>query len=70
MPRSIIIFFFIWIIAGCTNSNQPVKRRTRINDNSIQSISYSVVKTYPHDTESFTEGLIFHDNQLFEHRLT
>src|SRR5450759_1916484 len=42
MPRSIIIFFFIWIIAGCTNSNQSVKKRNRTNDSSIQSISYSV----------------------------
>lgn len=66
MPKSITIFLFIWIIASCTNSNQSVKKRNRTNDSSIQSISYSVVKTYPHDTESFTEGFLFHDNQLFE----
>ena len=66
MFRSVILISIIFIVTGCTNSNQPVKRRTRINDNSIQSISYSVVKTYPHDTESFTEGLLFHDNHLFE----
>jgi len=66
MYRSIIIFLLIWIVAGCTNSKQPVKKGIRISDNSIQSISFSVVKTYPHNTESFTEGLLFHDNQLFE----
>jgi glutamine cyclotransferase len=66
MSRSVILISIIFIVAGCTNRNQPVKKSTRINDNSIQSIIYLVVKTYPHDTESFTEGLLFHDNHLFE----
>lgn len=30
------------------------------------AILYSLVKTYPHDTTSFTEGLLFHDKKLFE----
>lgn len=31
-----------------------------------KSISYSVVATYPHDTSSFTEGLLFYKGELFE----
>jgi glutamine cyclotransferase len=30
------------------------------------SISYSVINTYPHDTSSFTEGLLFYKGELFE----
>ena len=27
---------------------------------------YDVVRTYPHDATSFTEGLLFHNGQLYE----
>src|SRR5665647_194429 len=66
MFRPVILISIIFIVAGCTNSNRSVKKGTHNNDNQIQSISFSVKKTYPHDTESFTEGFLFHDNQLFE----
>src|SRR4051812_34283221 len=29
-------------------------------------INYSLVAKHPHDTTSFTEGLLFHENKLFE----
>ena len=32
----------------------------------IPNIGYQVVKTFPHDTSLFTEGLTVHDGQLFE----
>ncbi|MCL5877566.1 MAG: glutaminyl-peptide cyclotransferase [Candidatus Bathyarchaeota archaeon] len=28
--------------------------------------TYQIINTYPHDTNAFTEGLIFHDGALFE----
>ncbi|NEP12161.1 MAG: glutaminyl-peptide cyclotransferase [Symploca sp. SIO2C1] len=28
--------------------------------------TYSIVKTYPHDREAFTQGLIYHDGVLYE----
>src|SRR3954468_8753890 len=28
--------------------------------------SYQVVNTWPHDEEAYTQGLVFHDGQLFE----
>lgn len=45
-----------------TNANAmpaPVGSRT-------PTYTYEVVRTYPHDTGSFTEGLLFHDGKLFE----
>jgi glutamine cyclotransferase len=32
----------------------------------IPTIDYQIVKTFPHDTTLFTEGLTVHDGQLFE----
>ncbi len=30
------------------------------------SIGYEVLNLYPHDTSAFTQGLVFHNNQLYE----
>jgi glutamine cyclotransferase len=30
------------------------------------SLSYSIINTYPHDTSSFTQGLIIYNNKLYE----
>jgi glutamine cyclotransferase len=35
-------------------------------DSEPPRIGFTVVNTYPHDTSFFTEGLEFHDGQLFE----
>jgi glutamine cyclotransferase len=32
----------------------------------IPTLEYSIVKTLPHDTSAFTQGLLIHDNKLFE----
>jgi glutamine cyclotransferase len=34
--------------------------------NTVAEIPYSVLNTLPHDPSSFTEGFLFHNNQLFE----
>jgi glutamine cyclotransferase len=34
--------------------------------NAIPSIQYSVIRYFPHDTTSYTEGLLFHKGSLFE----
>jgi glutamine cyclotransferase len=31
-----------------------------------KSISYSIINTYPHDTSSFTEGLLIYKNEMYE----
>ena len=55
-------------LAACNNtdtntggSNGPVA----VAD-APKSISYSIVKTYPHDTASFTQGLILYKGELYE----
>lgn len=60
---SIIITLFAF--TGCTN---PVKHQEQLPASSPDpaEINYTVTDSLPHDTTSFTEGLLFHDGKLFE----
>ncbi len=43
------------------------KNTTSVEENSVTPlINYGVVKTYPHDTTSFTEGLLIYQGKLYE----
>lgn len=53
------------IMTGCgSNDNNPGGDQPATPP--TPSISYSVVATYPHDTSSFTQGLVFWKGQLLE----
>jgi glutamine cyclotransferase len=47
------------IIVSCTSKKSEQK-------NGIPKISYSVQKSFPHDTKAFTEGLLIHNGELYE----
>ncbi|WP_430896887.1 MULTISPECIES: glutaminyl-peptide cyclotransferase [unclassified Paraflavitalea] len=58
-------------LAGCNETpgtpGTPASPETpAIASNYAPVISYSIVARHPHDTAYFTEGLEFHENQLFE----
>ena len=66
--RRKVLFFIAFIplifIGSCSDHNS-----TQIQTNpldAVPTIPYSLIHTFPHDTTSFTEGFLFHDNQLFE----
>lgn len=48
-------------LVGCS----PSYKRLR-NAESAPSVAWSLVRTIPHDSSSFTEGLVFHEGTLFE----
>jgi glutamine cyclotransferase len=55
------------LIFSACNGNQTTN--TTVQDNSNPPpplISYSIVKVYPHDTSSYTEGLEWKNNSLYE----
>lgn len=55
------------LISACNNNNQP--NNETVNDNSNPPpplINYTIVKVYPHDTSSYTEGLEWRNNSLYE----
>ena len=60
---SLPIFF-----VSCNNGTRdtPATESEKVADNTPPSINYSVVQVLPHDTASFTEGLLVHDGQLYE----
>lgn len=55
------------LLAACNNdSSDNTDTTAPAKTPSVPAINYSVVKTYPHDTTLFTEGLLVHDGKLFE----
>jgi glutaminyl-peptide cyclotransferase len=66
MTRLILIFLFLLLIIGCNNNSRSKKKLRNRTINGITLIEYTVNKTYPHSIDSYTEGLLFHDNKLFE----
>lgn len=46
------------VLTNNASTNEPT--------NEPSSYTYSIVKTYPHDTNSFTEGLVYQDGVLYE----
>src|SRR6201989_2319120 len=64
-----IIPFLYCIIISCTNSPKreaPAQKESEKIRESERIIPYTVVWSIPHDTTSFTEGLLVHDGKLFE----
>jgi glutamine cyclotransferase len=59
-------FFIVWIAALAACHNEPSADTSAQPNNGPAVINYSVVNAYPHDTNSFTEGLVVHDGQLYE----
>jgi glutamine cyclotransferase len=52
-----------------TNSPNDNDNDTATSNNTIAppaNINYNIVATYPHDTSSYTQGLIWKDNALYE----
>lgn len=52
------------ILVGCNNESGSKEKESEVIAPPI--ISYQVVQTYPHDTSSYTQGLEWHNNELFE----
>lgn len=69
MYRNAFIVFAILLLAACGNNDKPADDTAATEDNSNPpptSIAYNIVKVYPHDTSSYTEGLIWNNNALYE----
>jgi glutamine cyclotransferase len=60
-----IIVAFAVVFGACSN-NQQQANETTTPENAPTILNYTLLNTHPHDTSFFTEGLEFHDGQLFE----
>jgi len=65
MRGKLILFLLAGIFFGaCNNATQeekPVREK-----NPVVTLNYQFINSYPHDIESFTEGLLMHNGQLYE----
>jgi glutaminyl-peptide cyclotransferase len=49
-------------LAACASAAPPDPAQSTV----IPSLDYSVVRTFPHDPDAYTQGLLFHDGFLYE----
>jgi len=68
MHKSICLVLILALLASCNNKSDQKDSGTDsvAADNTPPLINYNVVQTFPHDTNAYTEGLLFHDGQLYE----
>ncbi|MBV9961361.1 MAG: glutaminyl-peptide cyclotransferase [Parafilimonas sp.] len=61
-------FLLPFVLCACNNNNSSGEGAAVTDDNNPPPpmISYSIVKVYPHDTSSYTEGLEWVNNKLYE----
>jgi glutaminyl-peptide cyclotransferase len=68
MKKTLYAATLIFAAASCNSSNsnnEPATSNITTPD-APKSIGYSIVKTYQHDTSSFTQGLIIYNGALYE----
>jgi glutaminyl-peptide cyclotransferase len=70
MKRNIFLILSVILFLISCDNNQKSSDKIPIPEKKIEDfvpdINYSLVAKLPHDTLSFTEGFLFHDNLLFE----
>ncbi len=67
MRNCLLLFIAIVLLSSC-NGNQPAVVDNGNNDANPapKTFSYNILKVYPHDTSSYTEGLVLLNNTLYE----
>jgi glutamine cyclotransferase len=66
-----VTIFFIACSAGQVTSRSQEASENRSAERmksaaAVRSFTYEVIKTYPHDPDAYTQGLVFHEDALFE----
>lgn len=67
MKRTITTLSLICILASCHDPAKDEKEKPNLNAAKVPAVlNYTITNVYPHNTESYTEGLEWHDNALYE----
>ena len=64
MKRILFFFLIVFALTACDNNNSEQTLNNGIAPPAV--LNYTVVKVYPHNPSSFTEGLEWHDSTLYE----
>ena len=62
--KSALPEILLGLVVLCGLSCSPSKPESAVSDPVL--LDYSVLRTMPHDTKSFTQGLVIHQGQLYE----
>lgn len=69
MKRTLLFVAAYTLLVASCNNNDTTNDTAVIPSNSIAppaNINYNIVAAHPHDTSSYTQGLIWQDNTLYE----
>lgn len=70
MPKFLLPVLLAISLAACRDSSNSTESSGSIDEPAVSNepaaISYTIVNATPHDTNSFTEGLLVHDGKLYE----
>ncbi len=64
--KYVLIVICIIALNACGGTDKPANNGNNNGISAPAQINYTVVNTYPHDTSSFTEGLVWFNNFLYE----
>ena len=65
-PAFFTCFAFLLLTACGDDRERSTNGNPEDSQSRIPIINYAVMKTHPHDTNSFTEGFLVHDGKLYE----
>ncbi|WP_158267423.1 glutaminyl-peptide cyclotransferase [Adhaeribacter arboris] len=58
------------ILVGCSSDKKETANSETVNETPAVvapiNLTYELIRTFPHDTTAFTEGLLLHEGQLYE----
>jgi glutamine cyclotransferase len=61
------IYFLLLLLAACEGNTSSTPSDPIVPPPAqLQNMSYTVLNVFPHDTTSYTQGLLFHKNELYE----
>ncbi len=63
---SFLLGFVLCVCSGCKNNEKPDDQPNPPDVNVPTNIPFEIVKSYPHDTAAFTEGLQYVNGKLYE----
>lgn len=63
---SFAIITALCLFTGCKNNDHKIKDDDGTKPEGPRVLTYSIGPAYPHDTSSFTEGLLFYNGELYE----
>jgi glutaminyl-peptide cyclotransferase len=61
-------FILFSLLAACQNTPDRTQASVtpEVETPAIAQLNYNIIAKYPHDTASFTQGLLFHEGKLYE----